>query len=57
MRLDRLRYLAQHAKDEKGLAALLVRPDGFVAWAMDRGSETTRDEESVRRWFGEPIAS
>ncbi len=34
-REDRLQYVASHAKDEKGLAALLVRPDGFVAWATD----------------------
>jgi 2-polyprenyl-6-methoxyphenol hydroxylase-like FAD-dependent oxidoreductase len=56
-RLDRLRYVAQHAKDEKGLAALLVRPDGFVAWAVDAGAESTGAEQSVRRWFGEPTAS
>ena len=56
-RLDRLQYVAQHAKDEKGLAALLVRPDGFVAWAIDPGSEITGVEQSVRRWFGEPTAS
>ena len=30
-RQDRLRYVASHEKDEKGLAALLVLPDGFVA--------------------------
>jgi 2-polyprenyl-6-methoxyphenol hydroxylase-like FAD-dependent oxidoreductase len=52
-RQDRLRYVASHAKDEKGLAALLVRPDGFVAWAIDAGSGITGAEESVRRWFGE----
>jgi hypothetical protein len=51
---NRLRYIASHAKDEKGLAALLVRPDGFVAWAIDAGSEITGAEQSVRQWFGAP---
>lgn len=52
---DRLRYVASHAKDEKGLSALVVRPDGFVAWATDTTPEVTEAEQSVRRWFGEPV--
>jgi 2-polyprenyl-6-methoxyphenol hydroxylase-like FAD-dependent oxidoreductase len=53
-REDRLRYLASHAKDEKGLAALLVRPDGFVAWATDAKSDNATAEKSVQCWFGPP---
>jgi len=48
---DRVRYVANDAKDRLGFRALLVRPDGFVAWA----SETTPSPEEVRRsaarWF------
>lgn len=48
---DRVRYVASGAKDRLGLSALLVRPDGFVAWATD----TTPDPEAVMRaaarWF------
>lgn len=51
-RQDRLRYVASHAKDEKGLAALLVRPDGFVAWSTDAHPDRTAVEPSVLRWFG-----
>jgi 2-polyprenyl-6-methoxyphenol hydroxylase-like FAD-dependent oxidoreductase len=51
-RQDRLRYIASHAKDEKGLAALLVRPDGFVAWAMDAKLDKAGAEQSIQRWFG-----
>lgn len=51
-REDRLRYVASHAKDEKGLAALLVRPDGFVAWATDAELDSGGAEEAVQRWFG-----
>ncbi len=52
-RQDRLRYVASHAKDEKGLAALLVRPDGFVAWAANADLDHTGAEQAVQRWFGE----
>ncbi len=48
---DRVRYVAGDAKDRLGLRALLVRPDGFVAWASD----TTADPEAVAgaaaKWF------
>jgi 2-polyprenyl-6-methoxyphenol hydroxylase-like FAD-dependent oxidoreductase len=52
-RQDRLWYVSSHAKDEKGLAALLVRPDGFVAWATDAKLEKAGAEQSVKRWFGD----
>jgi 2-polyprenyl-6-methoxyphenol hydroxylase-like FAD-dependent oxidoreductase len=48
---DRVRYVASDAKERLGLSALLVRPDGFVAWASDT---TPRPEEVTRaaaRWF------
>ena len=48
----RIRYIARDAKDRLSLSAVLVRPDGFVAWA----SEVTPDDEEVAqaasRWFG-----
>lgn len=49
---DRVRHVAGDARDRLGLTAVLVRPDGFVAWA----SETTPDADEVgaagARWFG-----
>ncbi len=54
-RQDRLRYLTSRAKDEKDLTALLVRPDGFVAWATDANPDSTSAQQSIQRWFGEPI--
>ena len=48
---DDVRYVASDVKDRLGLSALLVRPDGFVAWASD----TTASPEEVTRaaagWF------
>jgi 2-polyprenyl-6-methoxyphenol hydroxylase-like FAD-dependent oxidoreductase len=51
-RKDRLQYVRSQAKDEKGLTAVLVRPDGFVAWATGGEPETDRAEQSAKRWFG-----
>jgi hypothetical protein len=52
-RQDRLQYVASRAKDEKELAAVLIRPDGFVAWATDSSMpDLPIAEESVCRWFG-----
>ena len=51
-RQDRLQYVASRATDEKGVAALLVRPDGFVAWPTDGPLDMAKVEHSVRRWFG-----
>ncbi|MDW7599691.1 hypothetical protein R1V99_03830 [Stenotrophomonas maltophilia] len=40
------------ARDAMGLGALLVRPDGVVAWASDAGDDTSGLEPSLERWFG-----
>lgn len=50
---SRLRYIGSCAKDEKSLIALLVRPDGFVAWATEAEPDVTVVEQSIRRWFGD----
>ncbi|MCR6490732.1 FAD-dependent oxidoreductase [Amycolatopsis sp. OK19-0408] len=48
-----LRYAAGTAENDLGLGAVLVRPDGVVAWAgahvPDRGSF----ERAARHWFGD----
>jgi 2-polyprenyl-6-methoxyphenol hydroxylase-like FAD-dependent oxidoreductase len=49
---DRITYIASNVRHRLGLSAVLVRPDGFVAWA---GSEAADDEEALPaalRWFG-----
>ena len=49
----RITYVANDVKDRLGLSALLVRPDGVVAWA---GVANPSQEEAARaasRWFGE----
>ena len=51
---DRVAYIAGDANDRLGLSALLVRPDGIVAWAV--GGVTAPEDAAchVSRWFGEP---
>jgi 2-polyprenyl-6-methoxyphenol hydroxylase-like FAD-dependent oxidoreductase len=48
----RLRYVSAKAKDSKGLTAVLVRPDGFVAWATESEPDLSAAEQSIARWFG-----
>jgi 2-polyprenyl-6-methoxyphenol hydroxylase-like FAD-dependent oxidoreductase len=46
--------VALDAKDRLGLRALLVRPDGVVAWATDAAPDSEDAAEAMSRWFGEP---
>jgi hypothetical protein len=50
---DRVDYLALSAKNTCGLGALLVRPDGIVAWAVDEGADIDVDVAgaALARWF------
>jgi 2-polyprenyl-6-methoxyphenol hydroxylase-like FAD-dependent oxidoreductase len=48
---DRVRYVARDAKERLGLSALLVRPDGFVAWASDTTPSPREVTRAAARWF------
>ena len=50
----RLTYIASRAKDQLGLGAVLVRPDGFVAWACDGAPVPAEAALAASRWFGRP---
>jgi 2-polyprenyl-6-methoxyphenol hydroxylase-like FAD-dependent oxidoreductase len=50
---DRIAYVASDAKDRLGLTAVLVRPDGIVAWAGEGGPNVEEAAEAASRWFGE----
>ncbi|MFI0262610.1 FAD-dependent oxidoreductase [Streptomyces sp. NPDC017056] len=53
-RLSRLRYAAGTAKNDLGLGAVLVRPDGIVAWADDRDFDRTAFDRAADQWLGGP---
>jgi hypothetical protein len=47
----RVRYVASDAKDRLGLSALLIRPDGFVAWATEGAPDPEAFTQAAARWF------
>lgn len=51
----RIDYVARDAEDRLGLSAVLVRPDGFVAWASDNADDDAEASHAASRWFGKPI--
>ncbi len=52
---DRIRYLATEVKDQLGLSALLIRPDGVIAWASDSKGREMDAANSASKWFGNPL--
>lgn len=50
----RITYVAADANERLGLTALLVRPDGVVAWASDAEPDIEALAQAASRWFGEP---
>lgn len=52
---DRLVYVAGDATDAQGLSAVLVRPDGIVAWAAEGAVSQAELAQAAMRWFGEPV--
>ncbi len=51
---SRIAYVANDAKDRLGLSAILVRPDGVVAWAVEAAPDAEEIARAAARWFGEP---
>jgi 2-polyprenyl-6-methoxyphenol hydroxylase-like FAD-dependent oxidoreductase len=50
----RISYVASDAKDRLGVSAVLVRPDGVIAWAGEAGPNEEDASQAAARWFGEP---
>ena len=48
---DGLKYVSGRAKERLGLSAVLVRPDGIVAWACDSGADCSELKKAAGRWF------
>jgi 2-polyprenyl-6-methoxyphenol hydroxylase-like FAD-dependent oxidoreductase len=49
--ISRIRYAGGPARDQLGLTAVLVRPDGIVAWAADQAPDRDAFDQAVTRWF------
>ncbi|MFJ4002780.1 FAD-dependent oxidoreductase [Streptomyces sp. NPDC090023] len=56
---DRVDTLTAACPSRRDLAAVLVRPDGFTAWAADVGAQvpTAGLAEALEAWFGAPEAA
>ena len=52
----RVTYVGSDVKDRLGLRALLVRPDGVVAWMGEGACDHEEAAQAAWRWFGEPGA-
>jgi len=48
---DRIKYVSGRAKEQFGLNAALIRPDGFVAWASDNDPDCSELQKAAARWF------
>ncbi|MCA2224737.1 FAD-dependent monooxygenase [Nonomuraea aurantiaca] len=51
---SRIRYAAGPARNDLGFGAVLIRPDGIVAWAGDRTPDREAFEQAAGHWFGTP---
>ncbi|WP_308016202.1 FAD-dependent monooxygenase [Nonomuraea aurantiaca] len=51
---SRIRYAAGPARNDLGFGAVLIRPDGIVAWAGDRTPDREAFERAAGHWFGTP---
>lgn len=48
---SQLRYILIRATEQLGLKALLIRPDGIVAWATEDDFEEEEVREVMEKWF------
>jgi 2-polyprenyl-6-methoxyphenol hydroxylase-like FAD-dependent oxidoreductase len=46
-----LKYISGTAKDQLGVSALMIRPDGVIAWACNRDPDCTELKKAAGRWF------
>ena len=48
---ERMKYVSGRAKEQLGLSAVLIRPDGIIAWASDKDPDCRELEKAAARWF------
>lgn len=48
---DRIKYVSGSAKDRLAVSAVLIRPDGIIAWASDNAPDGSELREAAARWF------
>ena len=48
---DRIKYISGNAKDRLAVSAVLIRPDGIIAWASDNDPDCSELQKAAARWF------
>ena len=48
---DRIKYVSGRAKEQLGLSAALIHPDGIVAWASDNDPDFSELRKAAARWW------
>jgi hypothetical protein len=48
---DRIGYISGSVKDRLGVSAVLIRPDGIIAWASDHDPDCSELQKAAARWF------
>jgi 2-polyprenyl-6-methoxyphenol hydroxylase-like FAD-dependent oxidoreductase len=48
---NRIKYVFGPAKEQFGLSAVLIRPDGMIAWASDHDKDCSELETTAARWL------
>jgi 2-polyprenyl-6-methoxyphenol hydroxylase-like FAD-dependent oxidoreductase len=48
---DRIKYLLGRTKQQPGLSAVLIRPDGIIAWASGNDLDSSELRRAAARWF------
>jgi 2-polyprenyl-6-methoxyphenol hydroxylase-like FAD-dependent oxidoreductase len=48
---NQVKYISGRAKEQLGLSAVLIRPDGIIAWASDNTPDFSELQKAVARWF------
>jgi 2-polyprenyl-6-methoxyphenol hydroxylase-like FAD-dependent oxidoreductase len=48
---NQIKYISGRAKEQLGLSAALIRPDGIIAWASDDNPDNSELQKAADRWF------
>lgn len=48
---DQVKYVSGRAKEPLDISAVLIRPDGIIAWAADSKPDSSELQKAAARWF------
>lgn len=48
---DQIKYISGRVKEQLGLSAVLIRPDGIIAWASCSDPDYSELQKAADRWF------